>query len=45
MDDDSYLEYKNMREFYEWILSLKPKDVRDVWILERGLRNVKLKIR
>ena len=28
IDDDSYLEYKNIEDFKQWILSLKPKDVR-----------------
>ena len=32
-------------KFYDWILSLKPKDVREMEISERGLRNVKQKIR
>jgi len=45
IDDNSYLEYANNKEFYEWILTLKPKDVRDKAISERGLRNFKLKIR
>jgi hypothetical protein len=40
-----YLEYFNLREFYEWILSLKPKDVKEIEISERGLRNVIQKIR
>ena len=26
--EDSYLEYDNPREFYDWILSLKPENVR-----------------
>ena len=41
IDKDSYLEYENLREFYEWILLLKPKDVSGKGISERGLRNVK----
>ena len=45
IDDNSYPEYENLMEFYNWILSLKPKDVRDKGISERGLRNVKQKIR
>ena len=45
IDEDSNLEYENFKEFYEWILSLKPKDVRDKGISERGLRNVKWKIK
>ena len=45
LDEDSYLEYENIKEFYDWILTLKSKDVRDEGISERGLRNVKQKIR
>ena len=43
--DDDYLEYENVMEFYNWILSLKPKDVRDKGISERGLRNIEWKIK
>ena len=28
INEDSYLEYDNPREFYDWILSLKPENVR-----------------
>ena len=28
IDDDSYLEYENVEDFKQWILSLKPKDAR-----------------
>jgi hypothetical protein len=45
IDDDSYLEYENIEDFKQWILSLKPKDVRDKGISERGLRNFKQKIK
>ena len=45
MDEDSYLEYENLRELYDWVLTLKPKDVRDMGISDRGLRNFKQKIR
>jgi len=45
LNDGSYLEYENLSEFHEWILSLKPKDVKEIEISERGLRNVKQKIR
>jgi len=41
IDDDSYLEYENPEDFKQWILSLKPKDVRDKGISKRGLRNFK----
>ncbi|MGC8547367.1 MAG: hypothetical protein ACP5MU_06945, partial [Thermoplasmata archaeon] len=33
------------KEFLDWTLSLRPKDVRDKGISERGLRNFKQKIR
>jgi hypothetical protein len=29
IDDDSYFEYENIEDFKHWILSLKPKDVKD----------------
>ena len=32
-------------EFYNWILSLKPKDVRDMGISERELKRKKAEIR
>ncbi|MGC8699326.1 MAG: hypothetical protein ACP5RE_04030, partial [Candidatus Acidifodinimicrobium sp.] len=45
IDEDSYLEYENLTEFYDWVLSLKPKDVRDKGISKQTLWNVKEKIR
>jgi hypothetical protein len=45
IDDDSYLEYDNIEDFEQWILSLKPKDVRDKGISERELKRQKAKIR
>ena len=45
IDEDSYLEYENLNEFYEWILSLKPKDVRDKGISKRELKRKKAEIR
>ena len=45
IDEDSYLEYENFKEFYEWILSLKPRDVKDVGISKKTLWNIKHKIR
>jgi hypothetical protein len=50
IEDPDYLEYTRdyeivkSNEFTEWILSLKPKDVRDKGISERGLRNFKQKV-
>ena len=45
IDDQSYLEYRNDREFYDWTLALKPKDVKDNGISERTLYKIKLKIK
>jgi len=45
IDDQSYLEYVNLDDFKQWILSLKTKDVRDKGISEKGLRNFKQKIK
>ena len=45
IDNNSYLEYENIREFYNWILTLKPKDVRDMGISKMALWKVKDKIR
>jgi len=45
IDDDSYLEYDNIEDFKQWILSLKPKDVKDKGISERELKRQKAKIR
>jgi len=43
IDDDSYLEYENIEDFKQWILSLKPKNVRDKGISERELKRQKAK--
>ena len=45
IDEDSYLEYENLNHFYDWILSLKPKDVRDIGISKMALWKVKNKIK
>jgi len=45
IDDDSYLEYENIEDFKQWVLSLKPKDFRGNGISERVLRNFKQKIK
>jgi len=45
IDDNSYLEYDNIEDFKQLILSLKPKDVRDKGISERELNRQKAKIR
>ena len=37
IDEDSYLEYENLREFYDWVLTLKPRDVRDMGISKQDL--------
>jgi len=45
IDDDSYLEYENIEDFKQLILSLKPKDVRDKGISKQTLWNIKKRIR
>ncbi|MEM4058711.1 MAG: hypothetical protein QXZ12_08340 [Thermoplasmata archaeon] len=45
IDDNSYIEYENLKEFYKWILTLKPKDVRDKRISERELKRKKVEAR
>ena len=45
IDDDSYLEYENIEDFRQWILSLKPKDVRDKGISQQALYYQKSLIR
>lgn len=37
IDEDSYLEYENLKEFHDWILSLKPKEVKDKRISKQDL--------
>jgi len=37
IDDNSCLEYENIEDFKQWILSLKPKDVRDKEISQQAL--------
>jgi hypothetical protein len=49
LEDPDYLEYTkdivNSEEFKQWILSLKPLDVRDWKISERGLERTQVKIK
>ena len=45
IEEDDYLEYDNLREFYNWILSLKPRDVKDEGISQQALYKIKTKIR
>ena len=45
MDEDSYLEYENLRKFYDWILTLKPNDVRNKGISKQDLRYVRNQIK
>ena len=44
-DEDSYLEYENLEEFYDWTLSLKPKEVKDKGISQQALYKIKTKIK
>jgi hypothetical protein len=45
LEDPDYLEYDNIEDFKQWILSLKPKDVRDKGISKQTLWNIKERIR
>jgi len=45
IDDDSYLEYENIEDFKQWILTIKPKDVRDEGISQQALYYQKSLIR
>jgi len=45
IDNDSYLEYENIEDFKQWILLLKPKDVRDEGISQQALYYQKSLIR
>ncbi|PMP73175.1 MAG: hypothetical protein C0180_07495 [Aciduliprofundum sp.] len=36
--------YENLTEFYDWVLSLRPKDVRDKGISEKELKKKKAEI-
>ena len=45
LDKDSYLEYENIKEFYDFVLALKPKDVRDEGISKKTLWNIKERIK
>ncbi|MEM3313661.1 MAG: hypothetical protein QXT48_04740, partial [Thermoplasmatales archaeon] len=45
LDDNSYIEYENLKEFYNWVLKLKPKDVRDKGISRKALRDIREKIK
>ena len=37
IEETDYLEYENLREFHDWILSLEPKNVRDMGISKQDL--------
>jgi len=41
IEDPDYIEYENPEDFKQWILLLKPKDVRDIGISERTLYKIK----
>ena len=45
INEDSYIEYESFKKFCEWILSLRPKDVKDKGISKMALWKVKGKIR
>jgi hypothetical protein len=37
IEGPEYLEYKNNKEFFDWIYTLKPKDVKDIGISQQAL--------
>ena len=45
IEETDYLEYDNLREFYDWILTLKPRDVRDEGISKQDLSYAKNQIK
>jgi len=45
IEEPDYLEYENIEDFKQWILSLKPKGVRDKGISKQGLSYTKSQIR
>ena len=45
IEETDYLEYDNLREFYDWVLTLRPRDVRDEGISERELKRKKAKVK
>jgi len=45
IDDQSYLEYVNLDEFKQWVLSLMPLDVIDWKISKKGLERTQVKIK
>jgi len=45
IEKPDYLEYENSEDFKQWILTLKPKDVRDEGISERTLYKIKHRIK
>ncbi len=42
--DDTVMEYSNVKEFYSWILKLRPKKVKDYGISKMALWKVKDRI-
>ena len=45
IEQPDYLEYENPEDFKQWILTIKPKDLRDKGISERTLYKIKHKIK
>ena len=43
IEETDYLEYENIMEFYDWIFSLKPKEVKDKGISKQALYKNKTK--
>ncbi len=45
VDEEDYLEYENLEKFKKWILTLKPKDVKDKGISQQALYKIKVNIK
>ena len=45
IEEDDYIGYKNFKEFYNWVLTLKPKDVWDKGISQQSPYKIKTNIK
>ena len=45
IEEGDYTEHENFIEFFDWILSLKPKDVKDNDISQQALYKIKTKVK
>ena len=45
IEETDYLEYEYLREFYDWVLTLKPRDVKNKGISQQSLYKIKTRIK